>query len=92
MTRAMRRHRSYRYARRAQRTHLRQAHPDGAADCVCERSVWFFEKRKVSQHRHHCWMCHPKAWEQAVRARVARFMAAHGAMPPRWFMNPKWVR
>ena len=44
MTRALRRYRSVTYARRAQRAHLRQAHPDGAVDCVCERSVWFFDK------------------------------------------------
>jgi hypothetical protein len=39
MTRAARRHRSWYYAHRAQRRHLRHAHPDGAVDCVCERSV-----------------------------------------------------
>jgi hypothetical protein len=33
MTRALRRHRSDHYARRAQRTHLRQAHPDGIVAC-----------------------------------------------------------
>jgi len=79
MTRAARPHQNWHYARRAQRIQLRPAHPDGAVDCVGERSVWFFEKRKISQHRHHCPYGH------------ARFMAAHGAMPPRWFMNPKWA-
>jgi hypothetical protein len=83
MSRAERRHRSYVYARRAQRVHLRQAHPDGAVDCVCERSVWFFDKRKISQHWHHCPYCHPKYRERGVRARVTRFMQAHGRMPPR---------
>jgi hypothetical protein len=60
MTRALRRHRRCTDARRAQRTYLRQAHPDGAVDCVCERSVWFFEKQQVSRHHKHCWMCSPK--------------------------------
>ena len=91
LTRALRRHRSLTYARRAQRAHLRQAHPDGAVDCVCERSVWYFEKRKISLHRHHCASCHPKARERGVRARVARFMARHENPPPRWFANPRWA-
>jgi hypothetical protein len=91
VTRALRRHRRFTDARRAQRTHRRQAHPDGAVDCVGGRSVWFFAKRKISQHRHHCPWCHPKYRERDVRARVTRFMEAHGCTPPRWFTNPKWV-
>ncbi len=54
MTRALRHHRSSHYARRAQRTHRRQAHPDGAVDCVGECSVWCFEKQKVSRHHKRC--------------------------------------
>jgi hypothetical protein len=79
MTRALRRHRSLTYARRAQRTHLRQAHPDGAVDCVCERSVWFLETRKISQHRHHCWMCHPSDRDTQRWAWVKRYMTCWGS-------------
>jgi hypothetical protein len=89
VTRALRRHRSSVYARRAQRVHLRQAHPDGAVDCVCERSVGCFDTRTISQHRHHCPSGHPKYRERGVRARVTRFMQAHGRMPPRWCSHPK---
>jgi hypothetical protein len=85
--RALRRHRSLSYARWAQRTHLRQAHPDGAVDCVCERSIWFFDKRKISQHRHHCWMCHPKYRETAGRARVKRYMQRWGVGSRPWMIN-----
>jgi hypothetical protein len=84
MTRAARRHRSWYYAHRAQRRHLRHAHPDGAVDCVCERSVWGFETRKISQHRHHGWMCHPKYGERLVRPRLKRFTRRYGMWPPRW--------
>lgn len=38
---------SWQYARRAQRTYLRVLHPTGNLDCTCERSVWYFEKRKA---------------------------------------------
>src|SRR5271170_1213502 len=41
-----RRDRSYRYGKRARDTHLRVVHPDGVVDCVCERSVWYFAKKK----------------------------------------------
>ncbi len=44
--REKRRDRSYRYGKSARDTHLRVVHPDGALDCVCERSVWYFAKRK----------------------------------------------
>ena len=91
MTRAERRRRSWHYARRAQRLHLSRVHSDGALDCVCERSVWYFEKIKAVGHRRHCWMCHPKYGEVAVRARMNRFMQAHGSPPPQWFLNPKWA-
>ena len=46
-TRERRRDPSWRYARRAQRTHLRVLHPTGDLDCPCEASVWYFEKRKA---------------------------------------------
>jgi hypothetical protein len=42
-----RRRRSWHYARRAKHVHLSLAHPDGAPDCACERSTWYFEKRKA---------------------------------------------
>jgi len=42
-----RRDRSWRAARRRQQIHLRKIHPDGALDCVCERSVWYFAKRPL---------------------------------------------
>lgn len=86
MTRVLRRHRSLTYARRAQRSHLRQAHPDGAVDGVCKRSVWCFEKRKISQHRHHCWMCHPKYRETAGRPRVKRYRTRWGVAPRPWMI------
>jgi hypothetical protein len=87
MTRALRRHRSWTYARWAQRLHLRQAHPDGAVDCVCERSVWFFEKQKISRHRHHCWMCSPKYRETGCRPRVKRYMRRWGLAPRPWMIT-----
>ena len=87
MTRALRRHRSYHYARRAQRTHLRPAHPDGAVACVCERSVWFFEKQKVSRHRRHCWMCHPSYRDTHKRAWVKRYMTRWGLGPRPWMLT-----
>jgi len=89
MTRALRCHRSLTYARSARRTHLRQAYPDGAVDGVCECSVWFFETRKISQHRHHCWMCHPKSGERLVRPRLKRFTRRYGMWPPRWCFHLK---
>jgi hypothetical protein len=74
MSRAERRRRSWQYARRSQRLHLRQTHPDGALDGVCERSVWFFEKQKVSRHTKHCGMCSLKYRETGCRPRVKRDM------------------
>jgi hypothetical protein len=44
--REARRDRTYRAARRAQRAHLEAIHPDGAVDCICERSALYFAKRK----------------------------------------------
>jgi hypothetical protein len=84
MTRAARRHRSWHDARRAQRRHRCQDHADGAVDCVCERSVWCFETRQISQHRHHGWMCHPKSGARLVRPRLKRFTRRYGMWPPRW--------
>lgn len=87
MTRALRRHRSDHDARRAQRTHRRQGHPDEAVDGVCERAVWFFEKRKISQHRRHCWMCHPTYGETSVRPWVKRAMTRWGLAPRPWMLK-----
>lgn len=42
-----RRDRSWRYGARARREHLRVVHPNGQPDCVCENSIWYFEKRKA---------------------------------------------
>jgi hypothetical protein len=84
MTRARRRHRSWTYARRAQRLHRRQAHPDGAVDCGCERSVWYFDKRKVGLHRQSCWMCSPKYRDTCGRPRVNRYMQRWGLAPRPW--------
>ncbi len=41
-----RRDRTIRYGARARAVHLRAVHPDGVIDCVCERSVWWFAKKK----------------------------------------------
>ena len=87
MSRAARRRRSWQYARRAQGRHLRQAHPNGAVDGVCERSVWFFETRKISQHRHHCRMCHPKYRETNVWPWVKRYMWRWGLAPRPWMLR-----
>lgn len=43
--RESRRDRSWRAARRQQALHL-QIHRGGAVDCICELSVWYFEKRR----------------------------------------------
>ena len=89
MTRATRRHRSWHYARRAQRRHLSRVLPDGAPDCVCERSVWYFEKIKAVGHGRHCWMCRPKYGELLIRPRLKHFTTRDGTLPPRWFFNVK---
>lgn len=44
--RERRRDRDWRYGARARREHLRVVHPDGVVDCACERSAFFFKKRK----------------------------------------------
>jgi hypothetical protein len=85
--RLQRRHRSWRYAPRAQRLHLRTGHPDGVVDCRCERSVWYFEKRKALGHRHHCWMCHPKYRETSCRPHVKRYMQRWGLVPRPWMVT-----
>jgi len=41
-----RRDRTIRHGERSRRDHLRVNHPSGVVDCVCERSVWWFAKRK----------------------------------------------
>lgn len=38
--------RTYRYAARARKEHLRVRHPDGTLDCECERAEWYFRKGK----------------------------------------------
>jgi len=45
-SRGDRRDRTIRYGGRARAVHLRAVHPDGVLDCVCERSVWWFAKKK----------------------------------------------
>lgn len=44
--RAERRALTIAYGSRARDEHLRWVHPTGVLDCVCERSVWRFAKRK----------------------------------------------
>lgn len=79
--RAERRHRTWMKAWKAQKAHLSIVHPDGRADCICERSVWYFAKRKSIGHSHHCEMCHPRYRNGSTRARLKRFMAASGLLP-----------
>ena len=38
--------RTARYGRRAQTEHVRVNHPSGNFDCVCEKSIHFFAKKK----------------------------------------------
>jgi hypothetical protein len=82
MTRALRRHRSDHYARRVQRTHLRQVHHDGTLDCIGEQRVWYFEKRTSLGHAQQGWMCHPTSRETGCRPRVKHDM-------PRWGLPPR---
>jgi hypothetical protein len=56
-------------------------------DCVYERSVWFFEKHKVSQHRHHCWICHPNYRDTYTRAWVKRYTTRWGLAPRPWMLT-----
>lgn len=79
--RAIRLDRTWAKAYKAQREHLSTVHPDGAVDCVCERSVWYFAKRKAVGHHHHCEMCHPRYRNGSTRTRVKRFMMASGLLP-----------
>lgn len=81
--RAERRYRTWVKARHAQHVHLATVHPDGTPDCVCERSVWYFAKRKSIGHHHHCEMCHPRYRNGRTRARVKRFMRTTGLQPSR---------
>ena len=46
LVREDRRDRSWRYGERTRRVHLRVVHPDGAVDCICETSAWYFAKKK----------------------------------------------
>jgi hypothetical protein len=92
MTRALHRRRSFAYARRAQRIHLRQAHPDGAVDCVCERRVWYVDKRKMSLHRKRGWMCSPKSRDTYCRPRVKRYVQRWGLVPRPWMITAAYRR
>ena len=47
MGREERRVRDFNYGARTRKVHLSRVHPDGAVDCVCERSAWFFKKAKA---------------------------------------------
>jgi hypothetical protein len=60
--REKRRDRTIRYGERARRIHLSWVHPDGAVDCICELSVWFFAKGKSlgCRCRKHGRGCSPK--------------------------------
>jgi hypothetical protein len=42
-----RRDRTVRIGERRRRVHLSAAHPGGVVDCVCERSAWWFAKRRA---------------------------------------------
>ncbi|MEK7561047.1 MAG: hypothetical protein AAB539_03775 [Patescibacteria group bacterium] len=79
--RADRRYATWVKARRAQRDHLSIVHWDGVLDCICERSVWYFAKRKSIGHHRHCEMCHPRYRNGHTRVRVKRFMAISGFLP-----------
>jgi hypothetical protein len=92
--RARRRDQTYRKAAQTQREHRRRVHllhPDGIPgedNCsICERSVWYFSKRKSLGHHHHCWMCHPKYREGSTRARIKQYMARYGVEP-----RPRYVQ
>ena len=85
--RADRLYRTWVKARKAQRVHLHTIHPDGVLDCVCERSVWYFAKRKSIGHHHHCEMCHPRYRNGRTRVRVKRFMLTTGLLPYRKQIN-----
>jgi len=43
--RGVRRARTIAVGEHRREVHLRQVHPDGVVDCVCERSAWRFAKR-----------------------------------------------
>ena len=79
--RQRRRDLSYRYARRAQDEHMRWVHQGGEVDCICERSVWYFEKQKSIGHRKHCWMCHPKYRETPTRTRLKVYVRRYSLAP-----------
>jgi hypothetical protein len=79
--RAERRHTTWTKARKAQQAHLSMVHWDGALDCVCERSVWYFAKRKSVGHHRHCEMCHPRYRNGHTRSRAKRFMNVSGLLP-----------
>ncbi len=79
--RAERRYRTWAKARKAERVYLETIHPDGVPDCLCERSTWYFAKRKAIGHHHRCEMCHPRYRNGNTRVRVKRFMATSGLRP-----------
>lgn len=78
---AVRLHRTWIKARRAQREHGAIVHPDGAMDCLCERSVWCVANRKAVDHCHHCKSCHPRCRNMGTRTRVKHVMMSSG-LPP----------
>jgi len=77
-----RRDRTWRYAAKTRREHLRVVHPDGKVDCTCELSAWFFRKGKsvgCRCHRHPpgrpkiAWGCGGGGtqWQDTVVERIA---------------------
>ncbi len=75
-----RRDRTVRVGARRRKLHLARVHPDGALDCPCERSVWWFAKRRAlgcdCRGRKHgapktgCGMCGGWEYRDAVRDRI----------------------
>ena len=79
--RAIRHFRTGIRARRVQQAHVHIVHWDGAPDCICGQSVWYFAKRKSVGHHHHCEMCHPRYRNGYTRTRVKRFIVTSGLIP-----------
>ena len=91
-TRAARLHRTWVKARRAPREHLAIVHPDGAIDCVCERSVWYVANRTALGHRHHCEICHPRDRHGSTRTRVKHCMMSSGLLPQHRHLKTAFYR
>ena len=79
--RAQRRYRTWVKALQAQRSHLSIVHRDGVPDCICERSVWYFAKRKSLGHHRHCEICHPRYRNSSARSRLKHFITNTGLFP-----------